>query len=207
MSETSQLGVISSIAELEEIYPWNDGMSRKVTPVITALQRRYVEESPFVVVSTVGVDGVDASPRGDPAGFVRIVDDTTVMMPDRRGNNRVDTLRNIVTDGRIALLFLVPGIGVTLRINGTAQLLTCPALRESFAIDDKVPATVIEIRVREVYTQCPKALMRSHLWDPERHRTHDDLPTVGQILEQIVEGFDGQAYDDGYPAHMAKTIY
>jgi hypothetical protein len=207
MADVDELGVVSSVEELEAIYPWNEGMERKVTPVITPLQQRYVEESPFVVIATVGPDGVDASPRGDPAGFVRVVDETSVMMPDRRGNNRVDTLRNIVTDGRIALLFLVPGIGVTLRINGSARLLTCPALRESFAIDGKVPATVIEVTVREVYTQCPKALIRSHLWDPDGHRTHDDIPTVGQIMAQIIEGFDGVAYDEGYPAHMARTIY
>ena len=199
-------GVITSIEELEATYPWRDGMERKVTSAITPLQARYVEESPFVVVATVGPEGVDCSPRGDPAGFVRIVDERTVMMPDRRGNNRVDTLRNIVRDGRIALLFLVPGIGVTLRINGRARLLTCPALRETFAVDGKPPASIIEVSVGEVYTQCPKALVRSDLWNAE-HRTHDDLPTVGRIMEEIVDGFDGATYDAEYPARIAETMY
>ena len=203
---TADRGLVRSIEQLEELYPWREGMERKVTSTITPEQARYVEESPFVVVATVGPEGVDCSPRGDPAGFVRIVDERTVMLPDRRGNNRVDTLRNIVRDGRVALLFFVPGIGVTLRVNGTARLLTCPALRESFAMGDKVPTSIIEVTVGEVYTQCPKALVRSDLWNAE-HRTHDDVPTVGQVMAGIVDTFDGDAYDAGYPEHMARTIY
>ena len=199
-------GLVRTIDELEALYPWQDGMERKVAPAITPEQARYVEESPFVVIATVGPEGVDCSPRGDPAGFVRIVDERTVMLPDRRGNNRVDTLRNIVRDGRVALLFFVPGIGVTLRINGTARLLTCPALRESFAMADKVPTSIIEVSVGEVYTQCPKALIRSDLWNAE-HRTHDDLPTVGQVMTGIVESFDVAAYDAAYPQRVADTIY
>ncbi|MEQ8436386.1 MAG: pyridoxamine 5'-phosphate oxidase family protein [Ilumatobacter fluminis] len=206
MSTADDRGLVRSIEQLEELYPWREGMERKVTPTITPEQARYVEESPFVVVATVGPEGVDCSPRGDPAGFVRIVDERTLMMPDRRGNNRVDTLRNIVRDGRVALLFFVPGIGVTLRVNGTARLLTCPALRASFAMDDKVPTSIIEVVVGEVYTQCPKALVRSDLWNAE-HRTHDDVPTVGQVMAGIVDTFDGDAYDAGYPEHMARTIY
>ena len=206
MTTAQDRGLVRSIDQLEELYPWRDGMERKVTPALTPEQSRYVEESPFVVIATVGPEGVDCSPRGDPAGFVRIVDDTTLMMPDRRGNNRVDTLRNIVRDGRVALLFVVPGIGVTLRVNGTARLLTCPALRESFSIDDKAPTSVIEVSISEVYTQCPKALVRSDLWNAE-HRTHDDLPTAGQVMAGIIDSFDGEQYDAEYPARMAATIY
>lgn len=206
MSTTDDRGLVRSIEQLEQLYPWREGMDRKVTPAITPEQARYVEESPFVVLATVGPEGVDCSPRGDPAGFVRIVDERTLMMPDRRGNNRVDTLRNIVRDGRVALLFFVPGIGVTLRVNGTARLLTCPALRASFAMGDAVPTSIIEVAVGEVYTQCPKALVRSDLWNAE-HRTHDDVPTVGQVMAGIVDSFDGDAYDAGYPEHMARTIY
>ena len=206
MRTTDDRGLVRSIEQLEQLYPWREGMDRKVTPAITPEQARYVEESPFVVLATVGPEGVDCSPRGDPAGFVRIVDERTLMMPDRRGNNRVDTLRNIVRDGRVALLFFVPGIGVTLRVNGTARLLTCPALRASFALGDAVPTSIIEVAVGEVYTQCPKALVRSDLWNAE-HRTHDDVPTVGQVMAGIVDSFDGDAYDAGYPEHMARTIY
>jgi len=206
MSTDDERGLVHSIEQLEELYPWREGMERKVTQVITSEQARYVEESPFVVIATVGPEGVDCSPRGDPAGFVRIVDQGTLMLPDRRGNNRVDTLRNIVRDGRVALLFFVPGIGVTLRVNGTARLLTCPALRESFAMGDKAPTSIIEVSVGEVYTQCPKALVRSDLWNAE-HRTHDDIPTVGQVMTGILDSFDGDAYDASYPQNMARTIY
>ena len=206
MDNADDRGLVRTIEQLEALYPWREGMERKVTGVITPEQARYVEESPFVVVATVGPEGVDCSPRGDPAGFVRIVDEGTLMLPDRRGNNRVDTLRNIVRDGRVALLFFVPGIGVTLRVNGTGRLLTCPALRATFAIEDKVPTSVIEVSIAEVYTQCPKALVRSELWTAE-HRTHDDVPTVGQVMAGIVDAFDADAYDAGYPDHMARTIY
>ncbi len=132
---------------------------------LTDLHRAYIEASPFVVVATSGPGGVDCSPRGDPPGFVRVADERTLLMPDRRGNNRLDTLRNIVVDPRIGLLFLVPGVGVTLRVNGTAQLSTDIGLRRSFAVDGKLPATVVVVTTTSVYTQCPKALIRSHLWD------------------------------------------
>jgi PPOX class probable FMN-dependent enzyme len=169
---------------------------------------RYVEASPFVVVASSGPGGLDCSPRGDPAGFVRVADERTLLMPDRRGNNRIDTLRNIVVDPRIALLFLVPGVGVTLRVNGVAELSTDDELRAGFAIDGKEPATVVVVHTRSVYTQCPKALIRSHLWDPERHRDPAELPTVGEIMELITSGeFDGAAYDASYPERIRQTIY
>jgi PPOX class probable FMN-dependent enzyme len=160
------------------------------------------------VVATSGPGGVDASPRGDPPGFVRVLDERTLLMPDRRGNNRLDTLRNLVEDPRIGLLFLVPGIGVTLRINGTAEISTDVELRQSFAMDDKLPATVIIVTTTSVYTQCPKALIRSHLWDSTRHRVASELPSVGAILELITAGaFDGKAHDAAYPERVRQTIY
>ncbi len=175
---------------------------------ISPLHREYIDASPFVVLATSGPDGLDCSPRGEPAGFVRVVDEHTVLMPDRRGNNRLDSLRNILSDPRVALLFLVPGIGVTLRINGRARVLTDPTLLASFEIEGRLPATVIEIRADRVYTQCPKALIRSHLWDPTHHRNPEDLPTVGQIMAAITAGaFDGAAYDAEYPQRIRETIY
>jgi PPOX class probable FMN-dependent enzyme len=129
-------------------------------------------------------------------------------MPDRRGNNRLDTLRNLVVDPRIGLLFLVPGVGVTLRVNGTAEISTDPDLRQAFAMGDKVPTTIIVITTTSVYTQCPKALMRSDLWDPARHRDPSELPSVGDIMEEITAGvFEGKAYDDAYPQRLRETIY
>ena len=129
-------------------------------------------------------------------------------MPDRRGNNRLDTLRNLVLDPRIALLFLVPGVGVTLRVNGNALISTDTALRQSFSMGDKLPTTVIVVTTTSVYTQCPKALLRSHLWDPARHRDPSELPSLGEILQTITAGVvDGKAFDDAYPERLRQTIY
>jgi PPOX class probable FMN-dependent enzyme len=203
------MDTVTSIAQLESLYDVAvDTSVLKVTDHVTPLQRRYIEASPFVVLATVGPDGVDCSPRGDPAGFVRVVDDRTLQLPDRRGNNRLDSLRNIVRDPRLALLFMVPGVGVTFRINGRGVLRTDPDLRASFEISGKLPTTVIEVTVTEAYTQCPKALIRSDLWNPAGFRVPGDLPSVGQINQEISDGaFDGAAYDAAYPARVAQTIY
>ena len=203
------MSTIRTLDELEALYsaPVPTAVTKEIDH-LTELHRAYVEASPFVLVATSGVDGLDCSPRGDPPGFVRVVDDRTLMMPDRRGNNRLDTLRNLVVDPRIGLLFLVPGVGVTLRVNGTAEISTDVELRESFTMGDKVPTTVIIVTTTSVYTQCPKALMRSHLWDPGRHRDPSELPSVGDIMEVITSGvFDGKAYDDAYPERLRETIY
>ena len=203
------MAAIRTIDELVELYdvPVPTSITKEIDH-ITELHRAYIEASPFVIVATSGPDGLDCSPRGDPAGFVRVADDRTVMMPDRRGNNRLDSLRNLVVDPRIGLLFLVPGVGVTLRVNGTAEISTDPELRQSFAFGDKVPTTVIVVTTTSVYTQCPKALIRSHLWDVSRHRDPSELPSVGDILQVITAGdFDGAAHDAAYPERVRQTIY
>lgn len=139
---------------------------------------------------------------------MRVADERTLIMPDRRGNNRLDTLRNLVVDPRIALLFLVPGVGITLRVNGTAEISTDPELLESFTMQGKVPATAIVVTTTSVYTQCPKALVRSKLWDADLHRDPKELPSVGQIMELITSGeYDGAAYDAAYPLRLRETIY
>jgi uncharacterized protein len=203
------VSIVRTISELEGLY--DAVVPAAVTKEIdhlTELHCEYVRASPFVVVATSGPGGLDCSPRGDPAGFVHIADERTLMMPDRRGNNRLDTLRNLVADPRIGLLFLVPGVGVTLRVNGTAELSTDEALRRGLAIDDKVPNIVIVVTTTSVYTQCPKALIRSHLWDSTQHRDPADLPSVGEIMQAITAGeFDGNAYDDAYPERIRQTIY
>ena len=203
------MDIVTSIEELEQLYDSPvDTSLLKITDHITPLQREYVDASPFVVLATVGPEGVDVSPRGDPAGFVRVVDQRTLQLPDRRGNNRLDSLRNIVRDPRVSLLFLVPGVGVTLRVIGDAVLRTDLELRRDFEIDGKLPATVIEIAVTQAYTQCPKALIRSDLWNPERFRQASELPSVGQINQAITDGaFDGAAYDAAYPERIRQTIY
>lgn len=200
---------VTSIEQLDHLYGTPvDTSLLKVTTEITPLQREYIDASPFVVLATVGPEGVDCSPRGDPAGFVRVVDSHTLHLPDRRGNNRVDSLRNIVRDPRVALLFLVPGVGVTFRVIGRAVLRTDADLLRSFAFEGKTPTTVIEVAVEQAYTQCPKALIRSDLWNPEKFRSASELPSVGQINEQISNGtFDGAAYDATYPERIRETIY
>jgi uncharacterized protein len=201
--------VIRTVAELELLYDAVvPGAITKELDHLTPLHQQYVEASPFVLIATSGPEGLDCSPRGDLPGFVRVFDERTLMMPDRRGNNRLDSLRNIVIDGRVGLLFLIPGIGITLRVNGTAELTTDLELRESFSMDDKLPATVIVVHTTAVYTQCPKALIRSHLWDATRHRDPSELPTSGEMMEYITKGeFDGKAYDAGYAERVRQTIY
>ena len=184
--------------------PWRSPRKLIIFPRITAPS---LKNSPFVVIASSGPEGHDCTPRGDPAGFVRVLDQNTVLIPNRRGNNRIDTLRNIVRDPRISLLFLIPGIGQTLRINGRAEIRTDPELRESFTMQDKVPATVIAVTAERIYTQCPKALVRSKLWDTETQIPRSALPSSGEILQALDADFDGPAYDAGYYAHLKKTMY
>lgn len=200
---------ITSEAQLDELYgePVPAAVIKEL-PVISDDYRQFIDASPFVLVATAGPEGLDCSPRGDPPGFVRVVDERTIQIPDRRGNNRVDSLRNIVRDPRVALLFLIPGVGETLRVNGRASLIADPELCRSFAMGDKVPRCVIEVTVDAVFTQCQKALVRSKLWDPETQIERSTLPSVGQILERITAGeFDGGAYDAAYPERLRTTIY
>ncbi|MEA3184555.1 MAG: uncharacterized protein QOJ74_1032 [Ilumatobacteraceae bacterium] len=203
------MSTIRSLADLEALYdaPVPTSITKEIDH-LTDQHRAYVDASPFVIVATSGPGGLDCSPRGDAPGFVRVVDEHTLLMPDRRGNNRLDSLRNLVADPRIGMLFLIPGIGVTLRVNGTAELSTDADLRKSFEIDGKLPALVIVITTTAVYTQCPKALIRSHLWDVTRHRDASELPSMGEIMEAITAGaFDGKAYDAAYPERVRQTIY
>jgi uncharacterized protein len=204
---------ITTIAELEAIYEFPAETMPAVVKELDHISdhyRRFIEMSPFVVLATAGPEGegLDCSPRGDPAGFVRVVDAKTVMIPDRRGNNRVDSLRNIVRDGRVALLFLIPGIGATLRINGRAKLSTDPDLRASFNMEGKAPRSIIVVTADRVYTQCPKALVRSDLWNPAKHAEKSALPTSGEIMQALTKGkIDGKEYDVAYPARLRETIY
>ncbi len=201
--------IITSPDALEAIYGESpDGALKKEIDHISEHYRAFIEAAPFVVVATVGPEGLDCSPRGDPPGFVRVVDRHTVMIPDRRGNNRVDSLNNLVRDPRISLLFLIPGVGETIRINGTAQISVDPDLCASFAMQGKNPSSVIVVTVGSIYYQCPKALVRSKLWDPESIVPRDRLPTTGTILNAITKGeIDGDEYDRAYPQRIKDTIY
>jgi PPOX class probable FMN-dependent enzyme len=200
---------ITSEAELDALYeaPVPTSILKEVDH-ITDDYRKLIEASPFAILATSGPEGLDCSPRGDPRGFVRVADPKTLMIPNRRGNNRIDSLRNIVRDPRVALLFLIPGIGTTMRVNGHAHLSTDEELCASFAMEGKNPKCVIVVTVERAYTQCQKAIVRSRLWDTEMHVAKSELPTVGEMMERLSNGeFDGKAYDAEYPEHMKRTIY
>jgi PPOX class probable FMN-dependent enzyme len=158
----------------------------KIADRLNDLFRRYIEESPFVCVATASSDGrLDVSPRGDPAGFVRIIDERTLLIPDRPGNRIADTLTNILDTGRIALLFLVPGVGETFRVNGSAVLVDDAELLEGSAVEGKVPKLGLLVTVEEAYTQCSKAFIRSDLWNAEKHVDPKTMPTTGQMLQAV----------------------
>ncbi len=170
--------------------------------------RAMIQASPFLTIASVGPEGLDVTPRGDPAGFVHVIDDKTLLIPDRRGNNRVDTLRNIIRDDRVALLFLIPGVGETLRVNGRASISVAPDLIGRFPFRGTLPRTVIVVRAERVYFQCPKALIRSELWNPNKHIDRTALPSTGTILADITRGtLDGAEYDRAYPERLRATIY
>jgi len=200
---------IDTIEALEALYGTpNLASTAKVADHVTPHYRRLIEASPFCVLATAGPEGLDASPRGDAHGLVRIADDRTLLLPDRRGNNRVDSLRNIVRDGRVALLCLIPGSGTTLRVNGRAHLSIEPDLLASFAVEGAAPRSVIVIAVEEIYFQCARAVVRAGLWDPSRHAALGTLPTPGEILATMSDGrTGGEAYDREWPARAARTMW
>jgi len=209
VDDATQTHTITTTEQLEALYgaPVPRALVKELDH-ISDHYRAFIEAAPFVVVATSGPEGLDCSPRGDPPGFVRVRDRHTLLLPDRRGNNRIDSLRNIVRDPRISLLFLIPGIGETLRINGRAQIVTEPALLDSFAIQGKPPRSVIVIGVERVYFQCQKALARSRLWQADSQIPRNALPSTGEMLAAMSGGeVDAEAYDRGYPEHLKKTIY
>jgi PPOX class probable FMN-dependent enzyme len=202
--------IVTSIAELEALYtPAPVAASTvKVANRMTPDYRRLIEASPFAALATVGPEGIDCSPRGDQPGFVRIHDDSTLMMPDRRGNNRIDSLRNIVRDPRVAFLFLLPGSGTTFRANGKAQLSIDPDLLASFEVEGKAPRSVIVMQIDELYFQCARAIVRSELWNPARHLDPKSLPTPGEILAGMTENqVGGEAYDKAWPERARQTMW
>jgi uncharacterized protein len=189
VDEAALRGILGEPAEL---------VKAKIADRIHPLNRRFIELSPFVVVATGRPDGgLDVSPRGDPAGFVRILDDRTLLLPDRPGNKLADTLTNLLEDDRIALLFLIPGIGETFRVNGRARIVDDPELLADSAVEGKAPRLGILVEVEQAYGQCPKALLRSDLWNPEKHVPRDELPTSGELLRAVADPeLDVEEYDD-----------
>ncbi|MER8401023.1 pyridoxamine 5'-phosphate oxidase family protein [Mesorhizobium sp. M1348] len=203
------MSMITSVEQLEALYglPGEASVVKELDQLIPEYAA-FIESSPFAALATCGPEGLDCSPRGDLAGFVRIHDPKTLMMPDRRGNNRADSLRNILRDPRVALLFLVPGSGTTLRVNGRARITTDPGLCVSFAVEGKPARSVTIVEVDAVYFQCARAIHRSELWNPARHVDPRSLPTPGQILEITSrKNIDGEVYDREWPERAKKSMW
>ena len=198
----------STLAELEARYGTpSERSARKEIDHVNADYRRFIEASPFVVLATGGPDGLDCSPRGDAPGFVRVVDERTLALPDRSGNNRVDSLRNVVATSQLGLLFMVPGVGEMLRVNGRGRVSVDPALLASFAVDGKLPRSVLVIDVDAVYFQCSKAAARSKLWDPASQVERSRLPSAGQMLQRITREQHGEHFDDvAYDIDLAERV-
>lgn len=203
------MATISSIEQLEAIYGLpGEAATVKVAPYITPDYQSLISRSPFLALATCGPEGLDCSPRGDRPGFVRIVDKATLYIPDRSGNNRVDSLRNIVRDPRIAMLFFLPGLGNTLRVNAHAHITTDEDILNSFSVDDRSPRAVIVAKVDEVYFQCARAIIRSDLWNPELYIKRDSVPTAGEILANLTDDrVGGESYDREWPDRARKTLW
>ncbi|MGI9381589.1 MAG: pyridoxamine 5'-phosphate oxidase family protein [Methyloligellaceae bacterium] len=209
MSTRSESHIIGDLEALERIYgePSKASIVKEVA-FVHPHYRALIEAAPFAVLATVGPDGVDATPRGDTPGFVVVEDEKTLLMPDRRGNNRVDSLRNIISDPRVSLFFLIPGIGETLRVLGQAAISVEPDLLERFAVDGKPPRSVLVIDVRSVFFQCARAIIRSDLWNPEKHVARGVLPSTGTILSTLSDNtIDAAAYDHALPGRAKTTLY
>jgi uncharacterized protein len=199
---------ITTIAELEALYgPINPISLVKQTNYLTPAYRQWLEATSFFAFATSGPGGLDCSPRGDKTGALLILNETTLAIPDRRGNNRLDSLRNIITDPRVGLLFMIPGVNETLRINGRAALSTSPELIGQFVVNGQSPKSVIVIAIDAVYFQCARALVRSKLWDATTLMERPSVPTAGQMTKSASADFDADTYDAALADRQAATMY
>lgn len=206
--------VVSDEQALRALFPpTHDLAARKCMPALDAHAQDFIRRSPFVCIGTQGRDGqADVSPRGDPVGFVKILDDRTIAIPDRPGNNRLDTLANIVANPNVGVLFIVPGYDDTLRVNGRAQVVTDPDLLESMAVNDRIPTVAIVIRVQEAFLHCAKAFRRSHLWDPAQFQDRKEMPTLSKIILDQTTGapsdpVEMQKIDDDLEEDYKNSMY
>lgn len=207
--ENQKPNYITSLKSLESLYGQVAAPSllKEVDHIHTAY-RPFIEAASFVVLASSGPQGLDASPRGDAPGFVHVQDAKTLYLPDRRGNNRLDTLRNVLQNPQVALLFLIPGIGETLRVNGTARIAIDPSLLARFEVKGQRPRTVLEVSVTSVYFQCSRAVIRAGLWDASKHLARSELPSPGAIFTQLCPTqMDGEAYDQALPQRIVNTLY
>jgi PPOX class probable FMN-dependent enzyme len=200
---------VTTMDELTALYDAPSDVSvAKEIDHISDHYRAFIEAAPFFALATGGPEGFDCSPRGDEPGFARVADRKTLLIPDRRGNNRIDSLRNIVRDPRVALLFLIPGVSETMRVIGRAAISVDPELIATFVVNGKAPCCVIVVTVERVYYQCAKAIVRSKLWESSRHVDRKSLPTTGEILAALSAGrLGGEEHDRGYPERAMATLY
>ena len=198
-----------SVEELEELYGRpKGGAVFKEIPFLNAHYRAFIEASPFVVLASAGPGGLDCSPKGDARGFVRVLDKSTLAIPDRSGNNRIDTLRDLVVDPRLALLFLVPSRSETLRVNGRAVISTDAELLASLTVEGKAPRSVIRVTVDTAYVHCAKAFMRSKLWERAANGERPDLPSMGEMMALLSQNsVDAAVYDRDAPERLKATLY
>lgn len=201
--------MLTTIEQLEAIYgqPQERAINKEI-PYVNEDYRAFIEVAPFVVLATAGPEGLDCSPRGDTPGFVRVIDERTLALPDRPGNNRIDSLRNVIVQPQLALLFVIPGVGESLRVNGRGRITHDDKWLDSFAVEGKLPRTVLLIDVEAVYFHCSKALVRSNLWDPAHHVDRSRLPSAGQMHRRINgASFDAANYDRELAERVRTTLY
>ena len=200
--------VVRDVAELSDLYPpVLERSLRKQLDHLDDYCRAFIAASPMVIVGTQ-YGAADTSPRGDVPGFVKVADDHTLLIPDRRGNNRLDTLKNIVRNPSVGLLFLIPGVHEAFRVNGEATISRDPALAAQFSVQGKVPRCVVIVRVKEAYVHCSRALVRADLWNPARHAARETVPSMGTMLAAHTCGFvDAQAFDEEAKTHVPATLY
>ena len=200
---------LTTIAELEALFDTvGEASLRKEVAVVHPIYRAWIEASPFVVLATAGPAGLDVSPRGDPAPVVKVKDQRTLLLPERLGNNRIDSLRNIVSNPNVSMIFFVPGVRETVRVNGTARICVEQEVLSEFPMRGALPKCVVEVSVQAVYFQCARALLRSSLWSEEQVANRPAVPTAGQILAAVTDGaVGGEVYDDELPQRQEKTLY
>jgi PPOX class probable FMN-dependent enzyme len=201
--------LVTTMEQLESLYgkPYGPAVAKEIDHISNGY-RALIEAAPFVVIATGGPEGLDCSPKGDPAGFVRILDDKTLAIPDRPGNNRIDGFRNILRDPRIALLFIIPGVGETLRVNGRASISIDPELMQSFAVNGKLPRSVLVVQIETIFFHCSKAIVRSKLWDEATKIDRKNLPSTGTIVAELTQGrLGGEEYDRTAPERIKAQLY
>jgi PPOX class probable FMN-dependent enzyme len=201
--------LVTTMAQLESLYgkPSGPAVAKEIDHINNGY-RALIEAAPFVAIATCGPEGLDCSPKGDPAGFVRILDDKTLAIPDRTGNNRFDGFRNILRDPRVAILFLIPGVGETLRVNGRASISIDPELMQSFAINGKLPRSVLVVHIEKIFFHCSKAIVRSKLWDEATKIDRKSLPSTGTIIAEFSQGkLGGEEYDRAAPERIKAQLY